>query len=403
MSTTVVIGGGVVGVTIAFRQAATGRRVVLLEAGRVGGGTSSATFSMHIATRKTPRAHFDLAVAGGRDHLRLAEGLGLTPGAAASWVHRAPAYEWPDNGHEDALIAARVERLREWGYPAEWVPAGRLRRWEPALRVPAAAERVAHYPDEYWYDSELMVATLAAAAAARGAELREGERVVAIESRPGRVRVRTATGAAYDADQVVIAAGPWTRRVAELAGHDVEVEEVPGLVVTTGPVARGTLNGIVLHPDVNLRPAPGGRLALQSYTVEATLAADDRGEVGSGSSRRILGFAAGLLPALADVPLHAARRGIRPVPADGLPIVGFLDGEARVYVAVAHSGVNLAPVLSTLVAAELRGEEVATLAPFRPGRPSLRRPDGRDLDESTREMHRMLCERSRPDDGRPAG
>jgi glycine/D-amino acid oxidase-like deaminating enzyme len=60
---------------------------------------------------------------------------------------------------------------------------------------------------------------------------------------------------------------------------------------------------------------------------------------------------------------------VRPMPADGQSIVGWLPGVEGVYVAVTHSGVTLGAHLAGLVADELLGGAAAAeLAPFRPGR-----------------------------------
>ena len=63
---------------------------------------------------------------------------------------------------------------------------------------------------------------------------------------------------------------------------------------------------------------------------------------------------------------------VRPMPADGRSIVGWLPGVEDVYVAVTHSGVTLGAHLAGLIAAEVLGGPGGTvtagLAPFRPGR-----------------------------------
>ena len=63
---------------------------------------------------------------------------------------------------------------------------------------------------------------------------------------------------------------------------------------------------------------------------------------------------------------------VRPMPADGQSIVGWLPGVGGVYVAVTHSGVTLGAHLAGLITAEVlggaRGTVSAGLAPFRPGR-----------------------------------
>jgi D-hydroxyproline dehydrogenase subunit beta len=72
---------------------------------------------------------------------------------------------------------------------------------------------------------------------------------------------------------------------------------------------------------------------------------------------------------LQDAAVVGYRVCVRPLPADGRSIVGWLPGADGVYVAVTHSGVTLAAYLARLITAELiTGAAPAGLAPYRPGR-----------------------------------
>ena len=61
--------------------------------------------------------------------------------------------------------------------------------------------------------------------------------------------------------------------------------------------------------------------------------------------------------------------GYRPMPEDGLPVVGMSPGNASVYLAVMHSGVTLAPIMGRYIAREIINDDpIDELAPYRPGR-----------------------------------
>jgi glycine/D-amino acid oxidase-like deaminating enzyme len=71
-----------------------------------------------------------------------------------------------------------------------------------------------------------------------------------------------------------------------------------------------------------------------------------------------------------DVRLVSVRLGARPMPADGLPLVGPVPGVRGAYVVVMHSAVTLAPVVGRLVAEEVvHGEQAAELTGVRLDRP----------------------------------
>ena len=89
MTEIIVVGAGVLGTSVAYRLARAGAKVTVLEATRVGGGTSGISFAWTNANNKTPRAYFDLNVAGMRAHAALKDEFGATP-----WWHDGGRVEW---------------------------------------------------------------------------------------------------------------------------------------------------------------------------------------------------------------------------------------------------------------------------------------------------------------------
>ena len=83
----------------------------------------------------------------------------------------------------------------------------------------------------------------------------------------------------------------------------------------------------------------------------------------------MLDRAAYYLPALKGATAFAEPVGYRPMPADGLPVLGFVEKAPNLYIALMHSGVTLAPLVSELAAMEiLDGARVERLSPYRPER-----------------------------------
>ena len=75
------------------------------------------------------------------------------------------------------------------------------------------------------------------------------------------------------------------------------------------------------------------------------------------------------VPALADAIAVPVPLGFRPMPADGLPVLGFSESVPNLYLAVMHSGVTLAPLVGELSAIEIiDGTKVEMLQPYRPER-----------------------------------
>jgi glycine/D-amino acid oxidase-like deaminating enzyme len=250
---------------------------------------------------------------------------------------------------------------------------------EPSLRLPASVAEVAWFPGEGYLLTEPLVSQLAERAVQRGATLLTGEpgRVTGLGTAGGAVRaVRTAAGQVIPADAVVCCAGRWVPDLAALAGAACPVPLVPwaapgaaapGLVVQAGPVTPPGPARMVHAPRVYLRPHTGGLVHLEAPDAAVDLHTPETelrrwaGEL-LRRARRVVG-------GLDGAGVAGYRVCVRPMPADGRSIVGWLPGAGGLYVAVTHSGVTLAAHLAELITAELTGGTVpAQLAPYRPGR-----------------------------------
>lgn len=376
----VVAGAGVIGVCLAARLAGAGAEVTLLEQDRPGQAATRSSFAWLNSNDKAPRAYHDLNHAGMRAWAQLAGSLG-----GAAWYRPAGNLEWAASAAGRAELAARVHRLAGWGYPARLISGAEAAELEPSLRQPGPGPGVAWFPGEGYLLTEAMVAGLLDRAAGQGATVLSGPagQVTGLEAVPGARAaggagwgVRTAAGPVIRADVVVCCAGTQVPRLAALAGAAAPIPLVPwqepgaaapGLVVQAGPVGSPALTRIVHAPEVYLRPHAGGLVHLEAPDAAVDLHTPDRelrrwaGEL-LDRARRVTG-------ALDGATVAGYRVCVRPMPADGQSIVGWLPGVAGVYVAVTHSGVTLGAHLAGLITAELLGGAApAELAPFRPGR-----------------------------------
>jgi hypothetical protein len=144
----VVIGGGVIGASVCYRLAQAGARVTCVERSFPAAGATGASFSVDVTARTTPRSFFDLSVAAAWEHAALEDELGAAP-----WRSPAPALEWGRAADERDAVRDRVQRLRDWGYPAELVEREAAQRLAPAVRFAEDDDaRVALYPEGAWYD-----------------------------------------------------------------------------------------------------------------------------------------------------------------------------------------------------------------------------------------------------------
>jgi glycine/D-amino acid oxidase-like deaminating enzyme len=361
----IVIGAGVIGASVAYRLAEAGASVTVLEASRIGGGTSGISFAWTNAHRKPPKPYHDLNVAGMQAHAALADEFGAAP-----WRHGGGSLEWvaePERGAQ----AANLAQLRAWGYAAEWITPHEALQLEPDIdRATIGDAPVAYFPDEGWVDPVVYVhAMLAAAQRSHGARVICGARVVDLVMAGDRVTgVRLIDGAQHEADIVVNCAGRWTNAATRDAGLHLPLAPTVGFLVFTPPVAAG-IGRVVHSPIINVRPDGAGRLMLHWSPFDAAMRLDAPLAPSMPEARDLVQRARRLLPSIGEVEAEAVRIAVRPIPADQFSAVGPMPRTSGYYVVVTHSGVTLSPFLGVAVADEIvRGRQRPELAPFRPAR-----------------------------------
>jgi D-hydroxyproline dehydrogenase subunit beta len=361
----VVIGAGILGASVAARLAAAGLGVTLLDQDRPGRATSRWSFAWINSNDKGPRPYHDLNHAGMRAWAELAPDLD-----GDAWYRPSGHVELAASRAE---LDSRVQRLADWGYPARLVDVAEAAALEPALRVPPDAT-AAFFPDEGYLLTEPLITRLVAYAESRGAEVRTGEpgRVTGLDTGPhAPPRIRTASGPALEADEVVCCAGRWTPDLAAvpLVPWRTRGSAAPGLVVRVGPVPPPGPVRLVHTPDLALRPHPGGLLHLEAEDAAAAVDLHTPEPELRRWGDELLHRARRTVRGLDDARVVELKVCARPLPLDGESIVGRLPGAQGIYVAVTHSGVTLAAHLSRLITADLTtGTPPAELTPYTPVR-----------------------------------
>ena len=362
----VVVGAGAIGIALSYRLAQAGAQVTTVERRFPGSGTTGSSFAYVNGTDKPPRAYHRLNVLSIRDHEDLVDEIG------GDWLHVTGSLHWADarDGGRAAGLGQVMRRLLDWGMRVDRLtPEQAMRELEPDAWIdPEAVAAVFLVHRAGWLDPMALAhGTMSAAAERYGARLVRGE-VVALRSGSSTVEAAIlGDGRELAADVVVNAAGPDAGRVAALAGVELPLERTPGLLIVAAP-APARLRHVIYAPGVNLRPDGGARVMVQretldSHAVEGSPLALDDPLVHEGMERARV-----VVPGLAHVEVEAVRLGVRPMPKDGLPLVGFDPSVTNLYHVVTHSGVTLAARLALLVTEKLTGGDTAPLEAYRPAR-----------------------------------
>jgi glycine/D-amino acid oxidase-like deaminating enzyme len=336
----VVIGAGVYGAAVAASLVRRGAKVTVVDAGAPAGGTSGATFSWLNSCGKQPRAYHDLNVAGMAAHRRLAAEV-----PDGDWYHETGNLQWAGSDAEHEALRRKVAGLDDYGYETRWLSREETLRLEPDLDPAALPDEIAFFPREGWLDPVRLVDHLLS----RGIELVRDDAVTAFELDDVVRAVQLASGRRLPTDAVVNCAGPAAGRVAELAGLRLPMRNTTGVLVHTGPVAS-RVSRVVHAPHVHLRPNGGGRVLLHTTDTDGQPA--DQSTIDT-----VLTAGRALYPGIRDATVESAHLGERPIPGDGLPVLGRVPELPNFHFAVSHSGATLCLHAGDLVAAEVLGAD----------------------------------------------
>jgi glycine/D-amino acid oxidase-like deaminating enzyme len=350
MAHTLVIGAGITGAALAFQLARRGDQVTIVSTHAEGGLASAASFGWLNASFFLSHAHFRLRHAGLAAHRRLAAEL---PGLPTTW----PGCLW-----YEATGTAQEETatdLTDLGYRVE-----RLTRAQVAERMPdlgPVPQAALFFPEEGHADPAVLARALIAAAGARVVRATVAE----VTAGKGRATgVRTDLGP-ITADRVILATGTGTPALLQGLGQTLPMLQRPGLMIATTSLPP-VCPVILATPDQEVRQDAEGRLHAPASAGHQADHAETLGSfpvVVNATLERLRALFPGH-------EIHFAHQAmaLRPVPGDGLPVVGQGPVEG-LWLAVMHSGATLAPIVAELLAGEIiGGSESPMLADFRPAR-----------------------------------
>ncbi|MGI8573390.1 MAG: glycine oxidase ThiO [Solirubrobacteraceae bacterium] len=368
----VVIGGGVIGLSIAWRAAQRGMQVVVIERGKSGGETSWVAAGMLAPISEavlSERAMLVLGLASARHYPAFVEELESAAGRPCGYLRCGTLLGARDADEADALERELALRTK-LGLAARRLRASEARALEPAL---APTFRLAlEIPDDHAIDPRSLTGALGRAVENAGGELRERTSVTEVSISDGRVLGVIADGELLPAEHVVIAAGCWSPALGGIPDHArVPIHPVKGQILELrDPAGPGLLTRVLRMRGGYVVPRGDGR-----YVLGATM--EERGfdtTVTAGACFELLRDAIELLPGVGELVVAGLAAGLRPVTPDNLPAIGE-SSVSGLHWAAGHyrHGVLLAPITAEIVLAGLSAEEPESIgavdrAAFSPAR-----------------------------------
>lgn len=365
-----IVGGGVIGASIAFKLAAEDLRIVVFDRQQPGQEASWAAAGMLSPAPDSPR---DLPLAPlGRESLKLYPQF-----IAAIEEESGKSASYACDGAIEILLAPHGEidrdqkaaEYRLLNLAAEAISLSAAREREKSFTPDARA--ALWLPEEATVEPRLLMAALLAASQNRGVAIRSGCGVSNLLCERGRCVGVIAGGEKIEAAHVVVAAGCFSGEIANGAAHLARL--LPTRPVRGQMLALRSetfrLNRVLRSERGYLVPRRDGRIVVGSTKEEAGF----EKRVTAAGIHKLLDAAIELCPALASAEVVETWSGLRPGTPDDLPILGPTD-IAGLSIATGHyrNGILLAPVTARLMREWIvRGHtdfDAAAFSPLRFGR-----------------------------------
>jgi glycine oxidase len=361
----VIVGGGIVGMAVAYYLAKAGLPGIVVERDAIGSHASGFAYGglSPLTGAGIPGPLAQVAQEGMRLHRELAEAVVEETGIGIDFRLRPSLALAFTDAEARRLQAALPWQQQQPGYTVRWLDAAAARRAEPRI----ADEALGGLWIEGTADVEpyRLVLALTRAAERLGVSVRHG-RVVGLRRRGAAVTHVVLERDEVACDTVVLALGPWSGETTPWLGLPIEVRPLKGQILRLeapgAPVACSVgwgQNYATTKPDGLLWAGTTEEEA--GFDEEATVAARD--EIGAALVK--------MLPAMADAQVVYQTACLRPVASDGLLLLGRAPGLDRVYVATGagRKGILLGPAMARTVADLIQtGKSGLALEAFAPGR-----------------------------------
>lgn len=362
----VVIGGGIFGVSSAMHLARLGARVTLVTERALASDASGRSLSWLNSARMRSAAYHQLRMIGIDRYRTLAARY---PDAA--WLRFDGGLTW-DTDDSLNMIADVYAHEQRIGYDALLLTADQIASVTPGVDARAVPRQGAIFnPGEGWVDLPSLIGILRDEFVSRGGLIVTDAGRASVAVKGERVTgVTTESGRTFEADAVLLAAGAAVPQIAAEVGYCIPDATPISLLVRTKPV-NVALRAVLNTPWVAVRPTPTGSLVLDSAWSEEEVGrrADGGYEVNESTVQRLLREASAVLEGNPKLDLDSYGVGPKPIPNDGEPVLGALDGIEGYYVAFSHSGATLGLIAGELLAREIvAGSQSPLLETFRPSR-----------------------------------
>jgi glycine/D-amino acid oxidase-like deaminating enzyme len=367
-----IVGGGIIGATIAYHLAKAGAKVTLFEKNVPASAATAGSFAWINTISGNPHYHKLRKQSVYAWHV-----LDLQLPLNVSW---GGLLSWGNVDHEnDNAFSELFSASDDPVYPKYFLSADEFQELEPNVS-PRQFNTAMHIPMDGHVDAIHATNIYINAAKNLGADIVYPCKVTDLDFKGGQLSTAVTTQGQYQLDKIIIAGGIDTPELAEKVGFIPPLLHKPGILAkssSTVPITDKVL--FQIDPMLFVKQLPNGQFAAYDATyapkdvpfhkeiIEKHVVMPD--EIAVIHGQRIMDKVKDIIPRAADISFDNLVLAYRPFPEDGLPIVGYAPNSSSVYITVMHSGVTLSAIMGQYVTTEiLDGPAVDMLNPYRPDR-----------------------------------
>lgn len=357
-----IIGGGIIGCSIAYHLRKQGVDVAVFDQGEIGAQASSAAAGIlaPLGSLSGPGPYADLLLASWSMFPSLVAELEETSGIGV---------EYEQTG---TLRVVRTEhnlsnlrkRMREWqplGLHMQWLNADEAHRYEPLLSSDVSGAIYA--PQESQLKATKLTRAFAQAAANRGANLYGHTEILGIQSEQRKVTgLYTSQGETIACNHLIVATGAWTSQCGSWLDISLPVTPQRGQILTVKQ-SRQPLQHVIFGEAVYLAPKKDHTVVIGATKEEVGF---DK-HVTAGGLAWLLSTAIRLVPMLDGCAVEQTWAGLRPKTPDNHPLLGKAPRWENVTLATGHNsvGIMLSPITGLSIADLItKGQVADVIKPF---------------------------------------